>query len=213
MKVRIASKFDKIINFLKLFLTLLNFKVHTNLSLSNGLNQTKVFFIMTQVLIILNSEFSKNNFMLFTLNFKLFISLIFVGEIKSFYQKEFLSCWICNYFNIYKNLSHSHIEDWNCWNGFNLIQFFLQLIDEFFLIGLCSEPRLHPWKTVQFVFCFYYFIFFLNWRFFFLWNLLNFWFSVSLFIFLFWLFFQSLDTKIPVCYNSPNVHFFFHFLQ
>lgn len=82
MEVRIASEFNKILDLLKFFLTLLNVKVHSNLSLSYGFEETKILFVMTKIFIIFNSKFTENNFMLLTLYFV--ISFIFICDIKSF---------------------------------------------------------------------------------------------------------------------------------
>lgn len=119
MKIRITSKLNKILDLLKLLLTLFNLKVHSNLSLTYSFKQTKIFFIMAKIFIIFNPELSKNSFMLFTFN--LFIFFILVSNIKSFCQKKSLSGRVCDYFNIHKNLSHSHIQNWKCWNRLNFI--------------------------------------------------------------------------------------------
>lgn len=93
-ELRIVSKLKKVLNFLKLFLTLFDFEVFVNLSVSLCLQKTRIFLVMPKVLFILNSELSTYEFLL--LGLVIIIMLIVKIYVKSLGQEKVLFRRVCD---------------------------------------------------------------------------------------------------------------------
>jgi hypothetical protein len=102
----IVSKLKKVLYFLKLFLTLFDFKVLVNLSVPLGLQKARIFFIMSKVLLILNSELSTDEFL--PLGLIIIIMLIVKIYVKSLGQEKVLFSCVCDNYNIDQDLFYRY---------------------------------------------------------------------------------------------------------